>query len=88
MAWSIIYNYQIILLGEQKMEYKNLLKRIGSNIKKYRELKGMTQEALAAKAGLAVRHIQKIEAGTVNLTMMTLGKISSALNVHPSDLLK
>ena len=70
------------------MEDNKLLTIVGNNIKKHRELKGMTQEVLAERSGLAVRHVQKIEAGTLNLTIITLNKISSALNIHPSNLLK
>lgn len=70
------------------MEDEKLLHIIAENIKKYRKLNNMTQESLANASNLSVRHIQKIETGTLNVTISTLNKIASALNVHPSDLLK
>lgn len=70
------------------MEDEKLYQIIANNVKKYRKLNNMTQEALANASNLAVRHIQKIESGTLNITISTLNKISSALNIHPSDLLK
>ena len=47
----------------------------------------LTQEDLAAKSGLAVRHLQKIEAGEVNLTLRTLASLSAALDVKANRLL-
>ncbi|HHU06389.1 MAG TPA: helix-turn-helix transcriptional regulator [Clostridiales bacterium] len=70
------------------MEDGKLLYIIAKNIKKYRKMNNMTQEALANASNLAVRHIQKIESATLNITVSTLNKISSALNISPSDLLK
>ena len=49
--------------------------------------KSLTQESLANRAGLALRHLQKIEAAQVNLTIETLAKIAAALDVDPKELL-
>lgn len=35
--------------------------KIGSQIRKYRKAKGMSQEQLAAKAGVGITHISHIE---------------------------
>lgn len=47
----------------------------------------MTQKNLSETSGIKMRHIQKIEAGDVDLKLSTLGAISRALAISPSTLL-
>ena len=51
-----------------------------------RACRGLSQEALAQKSGLYVRHLQKLEAGQVNVTIESLSKLSKALEVDISQL--
>lgn len=53
---------------------------------KYREKLNLTQEELAAKAGISIRTIQRIEAGAIPKGH-TLEALSSALGVSKEDLL-
>ena len=46
----------------------------------------MSQEALAQKAGLSTRHLQKLEASQVNVTIESLSKLANALEVDISQL--
>jgi len=46
--------------------------RVALHVRRIRASKSMTQESLAGCAGLAFRHIQKIEAAEVNLTLNSL----------------
>lgn len=62
--------------------------RFGANLRKLRTGKGLTQEELASKAGLAARHLQKLEAGSVNATLDTLDRLSGALDVSPELFLR
>lgn len=57
-----------------------------SQLFKYRESLNLTQEELAAKSGISVRTIQRIEAGTEpkGYTLKTLAK---ALNIKETELL-
>jgi transcriptional regulator with XRE-family HTH domain len=48
----------------------------------------MTQETLAAAVGIGSRHLQKIEAGEVNVTLSTICRIASVLAVDPGSLLQ
>ncbi len=66
----------------------DLQAQVGANLHRFREKQGLTQEHLAHAAGLATRHLQKIEAGQVNVTLRTLGRLGSALNVEASVFLK
>jgi transcriptional regulator with XRE-family HTH domain len=62
--------------------------QVGANLRRFREKRGLTQEQLAHAAGLATRHLQKIEAGQVNLTLRTLVRLGSALDVGARFLLE
>ncbi|WP_438853057.1 helix-turn-helix domain-containing protein, partial [Brevundimonas nasdae] len=49
-----------------------------------RKERGLSQEALAGEAGLAMRHIGRIERGEGNPTVVVLGKLAEVLDVHPT----
>jgi len=62
---------------------------IASNIKKYRNKLGISQDVLSKKSNLAFHTIAKIEAGTTpNPTIETVKKIADALGVLLDDLMK
>jgi transcriptional regulator with XRE-family HTH domain len=58
------------------------------NLKHLREEKGLTQEALAAKAGLSLGYIARLEIGRHDPSLSTLIKLAKALKVKVGDLLK
>lgn len=58
------------------------------NIKRLRELKGLSQEALAEMVGYTDRSsIAKIEAGKVDLTQSKIAAFAAALSVSPARLM-
>lgn len=61
--------------------------RISTNIKIYRGKLGMSQEALADRAGLHRTHISQLERGTLNLGLDTLIVVAAALGVEEVELL-
>jgi transcriptional regulator with XRE-family HTH domain len=62
----------------------NVLARVGRRIA---ELRGnRTQAQLAERVGCDLRDLQRIEAGTRNVTVKTLVEIANALRVDPADL--
>ncbi len=63
-------------------------KIIGQTIKDLRKAKGFSQELLSGLAGIARTHLTMIENGTKQANFETLCKISSALEMKPSDLVK
>lgn len=71
----------------QRINYKGLLSIIGKNIKKYRKAKKLTLEELAWKVDMEKPDIHNIEAGKRNITIKTLVKISSALDVPVNKLI-
>jgi transcriptional regulator with XRE-family HTH domain len=52
-----------------------------------REAKGLTQEQLASRAGVALRTLQRAERGG-KPTVAVLQKLASALDVNVADLLE
>ena len=61
---------------------------IGSNIANYRKQKGMSMEELSKRSGVSKSMLSQIEQEKTNPTVITLWKISKALNVPMEHLLK
>jgi len=55
---------------------------LARNVRLLREQAGWTQEQAADAANIAARHYQKIEAGTVNLTLATLARLANGFKVE------
>ena len=62
-------------------------KLLGQNIKKYRELKGLTQNELAEKVNLSREYIADIERGLKNISLRKFYMIVDVLNIKCSDLI-
>jgi transcriptional regulator with XRE-family HTH domain len=62
-------------------------KRVGLNIRKYREKKEWSQEQLAFEADLHRAYIGHIERGEKNIGLINLEKIARALNLKVEKLL-
>jgi transcriptional regulator with XRE-family HTH domain len=65
-----------------------ILSFIAANIRARRVRQGMTQEQMAEDAGLDLRHYQRIERGTMNITIAVLVAIADALLVKPAVLFR
>lgn len=66
---------------------EDLLKVIAANVRALRATAGLSQEALAERCGLHRTYIGGIERAERNITVLSLEKIASALNVPPASLL-
>lgn len=60
--------------------------RLGNRIKKARKQLGLTQDALAERAGLSTKYIQFIESAARKPSLKSLYKIAKALEVKVKDL--
>lgn len=69
------------------MNYDEYLKSLGSNIAKYRKLKNIKQVDLAYKCEFEKSNMNRIEAGKSNVTIITLLKIATALELELKDLI-
>lgn len=63
-----------------------LRKRVAGNVRRFREQAELTQAQLAERAGLVTRHLQKVEAGSVNATFKTVASIAQALGIDVAEL--
>jgi len=63
-------------------------KKLGSNLKRIRLEKGMSQGDICRAAGMDRGYISRVEGGNKNLTLSNLEKIASALKINPDELLK
>lgn len=68
--------------------WMSLVETFGANIRSARNEREWTQEKLAFEAGVKRAYISEIEAGKRNPTLGIVERISSALGVEPSDLLR
>jgi len=59
----------------------NINEEVGFNIRRIREERGLSQEELAALAGLHRAYVGQIERGEKNIGLKNLEKIAKALNV-------
>ena len=63
-------------------------KRLGSNLRRLRQGKGLSQEAFAFEAGIHRTYISDIERGARNPTITVVENIAVALGVTASELLQ
>jgi len=61
-------------------------KSLGSNIKKYRQFRGLEREDLANKTGLNPKTIERLELGKENISLDNLIKICKMLDVSMEEL--
>jgi transcriptional regulator with XRE-family HTH domain len=59
---------------------------VGKQIQKLRELKGISQQDLAAKCNFEKSNMSRLEAGRVNPTLCTLEKVAKALDITLAEL--
>ena len=64
----------------------NINEEVGFNIRRIREERGLSQEELAALAGLHRAYVGQIERGEKNIGLKNLQKIAQALEVNIDDL--
>ncbi len=60
---------------------------LGERIRAERRSQGLTLEEAAARAGIALNHLQRIEQGSGNPTARTLARVATGLRVELSALL-
>ena len=63
------------------------MKIVSENIKKFRELKSITREAMASDLGMSLSGYSKLERGEVDLTLSRVHKIAQILNVSFEQLM-
>lgn len=64
----------------------NPLKQFGARVRLLREAAGLSQEALAAKAGIHRTYMGGVERGERNLCFKNILRLAEALGVPPGEL--
>ena len=62
-------------------EYRDLVGRLAAGIRNLREQNGWTQEVAAEHASLATPLLQRIEAGSSNVTITTIARLCKGFKV-------
>ncbi len=73
--------YYLIIMDE-----KDFFKLLGKKIRYYRKQKGWNQLNFGLEIGIHPNELSNIECGRRNLTLKTVFKIASALDIEAKDL--
>ena len=66
----------------------DIRRRLGSNLRRLRTERGLSQEAFAELANIHRTYVSDIERGTRNPTITIVERLAAALGVAASELLK
>lgn len=67
-------------IAKDSPRYWAELRRLGERIRALRQAKGWTLEQAAEAMNLDLKHLQKVEAGLINVTMVTLVRIAEGID--------
>lgn len=65
-----------------------ILIAFGNNVRKLRNAKKLSLEALAFEADVELSQIYRLEKGKINPTLTTILAIAKALDIEPAELFK
>ena len=66
--------------------YRRAASSLGARVRELRLASELTLERASERGGLDLKHWQKVEAGQLNVTLVTLLRIARGLNVEIADL--
>ena len=66
----------------------DMRKLVGRNVKRFRLMKGLTQEQFAEVSGFSQQYISSLENGRRNPTIVTLYELANALGVSHMKLVQ
>ena len=61
--------------------------QIGQRVRRFRRAQGLSQEALAERAGISVTHMSHIETGNTKLSLAVFAALAEGLGVAADELL-
>jgi len=65
-----------------------LRRAFAANLRRQREARGLSQEALADVAGLHRTYVGSVERGERNISIDNIERLAVALKIEPSELLR
>lgn len=81
MTITILYS-----ISREVIKMSDFLKLVGEQIRYIRKAKGLTQQTLAEKSNLQLSYISDVERGERNISLETLEKIITSLEIAPIEL--
>lgn len=72
---------------DSRDEESRISKAFGANVRRLRQLRGITQEDLAYAVGTTAAALSRVENGRANFTVRTLAKVAAALDADPVGML-
>ena len=66
----------------------DIRRRVGLNLRHYREKLGLSQEEFAFECGLHRTYVSGVERGVRNPTVVVVAKLAKALGVPPEKLIE
>lgn len=66
----------------------DLQKKVGRNIRSYRQKRGLSQEAFAEVLGIHRTYMGGLERGECNLTLRSLERIAEQMGVEVEELMR
>jgi len=66
---------------------REVLKRLGDEIRQRRHERDLTQEALAHESGVHINAVAKLERGKADSRVLTLFKVAKGLNMPLTELI-
>jgi transcriptional regulator with XRE-family HTH domain len=66
----------------------DMRRRVGSNVRRFRLEKGMTQEQFAEASGFSQQYVSDLERGRRNPTVVSLYELAAPLGIDPIELLR
>jgi transcriptional regulator with XRE-family HTH domain len=67
---------------------RDLQRAVGRNLRRYRQERGLSQEAFADMVGVHRTYMGGLERGERNLTLRSVERIAATLKLDPLDLMK
>jgi transcriptional regulator with XRE-family HTH domain len=66
----------------------DLRETFARNLRRLRNARGLTQDALAADAGISRSYLSQIESGSFYVSIKIIGKLADVLDAEPEEFLK
>ena len=70
----------------QSPRFRAEAERLGANVRALRKNRAWTLEQAAELAHLDLKHLQKVEAGALNVTLVTLVRLAEGFDIQLDDL--
>jgi transcriptional regulator with XRE-family HTH domain len=75
-----------LIVAVKKFSTQRAVLHFGLRVVEEREARGFTQEQLAERIGLSPRQLQRVEAGKVNVKLLTIYGLAGALDIEVAEL--